>query len=277
MVELPKTFDPHLHPQEIVLVGCGGTGSAVARLIARLLVHLQARRIAIPTFRIVDPDVVETANLARQQFVSAELGLGKAEVTSKRLAYVFGLPIEWACEAFNAERHVSRPHSAIVIDAVDNHVARLEIARLRGSVVVSCGNETSHGQVSIGNVSERAEIQQYLDEVAQHEKRFGAKDTLHHLPTAYALFPTLLEPELVKPIEPVSCAENVMMGSQDVYVNDAIALIAARYVQQILLRQPIKSFLCFATLDDIYSIRPVEITLSNLQSYLGEAMKPSRS
>jgi hypothetical protein len=242
----------------------------VARLIARLLVHLQARRITIPTFRIVDPDVVETANLARQQFVPAELGLGKAEVTSKRLAYVFGLPIEWACEAFDAERHISRPHGTIVIDAVDNHVARLEIARLRGNVAIACGNEQNFGQVCIGNVSSVTEIQRYLEEVAQREKKMGAKDTLNHLPTAYALFPTLLEPEVLpeKPIEPTSCAANVLAGTQDLYVNDAMALIAARYVQQILLRQPIKSFLTFCSLDDVYSVRPVAITLSNLQSYL---------
>jgi PRTRC genetic system ThiF family protein len=271
MVELPKIFDPHLHPQEIVLVGCGGTGSAVARLIARLLVHLRTLRLSVPTFRIVDPDIVETANLARQQFVPAELGLGKAEVTAKRLAYVFGLPIEWACEAFNAERHVSRPHGAIVIDAVDNHIARLEMVRLRGGVTVSCGNEQNFGQVCIGNVSDVTEIQRYLAEVARHEKQFGAKDTLHHLPTAYALFPTLLEPEAPpkKPIETTSCAENVLAGTQDLYVNDAIALIAARYVQQLLLRQPIRSFLTFCSLDDVYSTRPLEITLSNLQSYLG--------
>jgi hypothetical protein len=54
-------------------------------------------------------------------------------------------------------------------------------------------------------------------------------------------------------------------------VNDAMALIAARYVQQILLRQPIQSFLCFATLDDVYSVRPVAITLSNLQNWLNQA------
>jgi PRTRC genetic system ThiF family protein len=273
MVELPKTFDPHLHPQEIVLVGCGGTGSAVARLIARLLVHLRTLRLSVPTFRIIDPDVVETANLARQQYIPADLGQYKAEATAKRLAYVFGLPIEWACEAFNAERHISRSHSTIVIDAVDNHIARLEIARLRGSVAISCGNEQNFGQVGIGSLSDITEIKRYLDEVAQHEKKFSAKNTLHHLPTAYALFPTLLEPEAPpkKPIETTSCAAKVLAGTQDLYVNDAIALIAARYVQQLLLRQPIQSFLCFATLDDVYSVRPVAITLSNLQSYLGAA------
>jgi tRNA A37 threonylcarbamoyladenosine dehydratase len=34
---LPKTFDSHLNPSQIVLIGVGGTGAHLARLLARLL------------------------------------------------------------------------------------------------------------------------------------------------------------------------------------------------------------------------------------------------
>ena len=119
---LPKTFDPHFHPQEIVLVGAGGTGGHVARLIARLLVHLKSLRLNVPTFRIVDPDVVESRNIGRQLFAPAEQGHFKAETLARRLSCAFGLPIEWSNEPFDAERHVAPARSTILIDAVDNHI-----------------------------------------------------------------------------------------------------------------------------------------------------------
>jgi len=119
---VPKTFDPHLHPQEIVLVGCGGTGSHTARLIARLLVHLKGLHLAVPTLRLVDPDVVEAQNIGRQLFVPAELGLPKAETLARRLSCAFGLAVEWANEPFSADRHLTRPYNTILIDGVDNHI-----------------------------------------------------------------------------------------------------------------------------------------------------------
>ena len=36
------TFDPFLHPKELVLVGCGGTGSQLARAVARLVYSMKA-------------------------------------------------------------------------------------------------------------------------------------------------------------------------------------------------------------------------------------------
>jgi PRTRC genetic system ThiF family protein len=267
---LPKTFDPHFHPQEIVLVGAGGTGSHAARLIARLLVHLKALRMNVPTFRIVDPDVVESKNIGRQLFAPAELGLAKAEAIARRLSCAFGLPIEWSNEPFEAERHVANARSTILIDAVDHHVPRQAFAQLSSTVVIACGNERSYGQVSIGNVSNPAEMERYLKEVDQKERKLGDKNTLMSLPTAYVLFPSLLEPEPPLPqlADTASCAERVLLGEQDGLMNDTVALIAARYVQQLLMRQPIQSFLTFCTLEEMITVKPVPITLANIRRYL---------
>src|SRR5688572_13992559 len=185
---LPKTFDPHLNIREIVLVGCGGTGSHLARLIARLLVQLRTLRLTVPTLRIVDPDVVEAANIGRQLYTPAELGLPKAEATARRLSCALGLAVEWVNAPFSAREHLGRRYDTLVLEAVDNHTARQELAQVEHVCVIACGNERSHGQVSIGNTSNPDEVLRYLEEVAQRENKLGEKDSLRLLPTAYGLF-----------------------------------------------------------------------------------------
>ena len=103
----------------------------LARLIARLLVHVKALNLSVPTFRIVDPDVVEPKNLGRQLYTQAELGLPKAEATARRLSCALGLPVQWSAAAFNADLHIAHPSSTLLIDAVDNHLPRQAISQLR--------------------------------------------------------------------------------------------------------------------------------------------------
>jgi len=140
-------------------------------------------------------------------------------------------------------------------------------------VVIACGNERTHGQVTLGNTSRISDVEGYLDQVIQTQKRLGDKFTLSSVPTAYALFPSLLEPEPLPIVveTPESCAERLLLGEQDLYINDTISLIAARYVQQLVLRQPIQSFLTFATLEEMLTVKPVPLTLANLRAYLPHA------
>jgi len=53
-------------------------------------------------------------------------------------------------------------------------------------------------------------------------------------------------------------------------MNDIVSLIAARYVQQLLLRQPIQSFITFCTLEEMITVKPVPMTLANIRSYLAQ-------
>ena len=98
------TFDPFLHPKEIVLVGCGGTGSQLARAVARLVYSMKSAGQSTPKVSFIDPDVIEPANVGRQLFIHAEVGLHKAEALARRFNYSLGLAIEWHNEAFNPVR-----------------------------------------------------------------------------------------------------------------------------------------------------------------------------
>jgi PRTRC genetic system ThiF family protein len=270
--EIPKTFDPHLHPREIMLIGCGGTGGHLARGITRIIAHMQSIRMNVPSLTLIDPDTVEPRNVSRQLFSPAEIGMNKAEVIAQRLSCALGLAVEWIPEAFNAKRHLARDtYGLILIDAVDNHLARRELARVNHGVLIACGNHRSAGQVSIGNVQDREEVLRHLEDVEKRQYTLGNKHTLSYLPTAYAIFPELLEPETMPTIaqdDGASCADLVLQGEQDILINDAIATIAARYVQQLLFRQPIQSFLTYCNLEGMFSVRPVPITLENVQNYL---------
>lgn len=269
---IPKTFDPHINPRQIVLIGVGGTGAHTARLLARLLSHMQALRLNTPTLRLIDPDSIEPKNIGRQLFSAADVGYPKAEVVAKRLSLAFGLGIEWVNEPFDSEKHLGNDmHNTILIDAVDNHLARQAIAKAcsrYSRLLISCGNHRDAGQVSIGSVGDRAEMRRYLTEVEQRQSKLSEKDTLRYLPNAYLLFPELLEPETSSVLPEVSCADLLLQQEQDLLINDAVALVAARYVQQLLLRQPIQSFLTFVSLTSMTTIKPVPITLENIHAYL---------
>ena len=151
------------------------------------------------------------------------------------------------------------------------NLARRELVQVRRGVIIACGNHRSAGQVSVGNVQDREEALRHLEDVEKRQYTLGNKHTLSYLPTAYAIFPQLLEPETVPTIahdDGVSCADLVLQGEQDILINDTIATIAARYVQQLLFRQPIQSFLTYCNIEGMFSVRPVPITLESVRSYL---------
>ena len=148
----PHVFNPHQQINEVVLVGLGGTGSQWARGLARIVYDLRRRRQHVPALRFVDPDRVEARNCGRQMFVENDIGQFKAEVLARRFNLAMGLSITWHNEPFNAEEHVGRC-GTLLCGAVDNHLARAELARVNGCLWIDAGNHATggSGQVVIGN------------------------------------------------------------------------------------------------------------------------------
>lgn len=115
------TYDPSRYIQEVVLVGCGGTGAQIARTLARIIRMMQDTGKSTPKLRFVDPDVVETKNVGRQLYTDANVGMYKSIELARRFNYALGLEIEAIPEAFNHEDHISsRGGSTVIIGAVDN-------------------------------------------------------------------------------------------------------------------------------------------------------------
>jgi PRTRC genetic system ThiF family protein len=259
-----NVFDPNTHIQTIVIVGCGGTGAQVARIVARIVYDMRRARLHTPSILLVDPDSVEEKNVGRQLFTPADaaLGLPKVEVVGRRLNMALGLDIAWSVESFDAGKHGNRYGSQLVIGCVDNHLARRELHKARG-ILIGAGNYRDGGQVVIGNTGDGQQIRRQLD---------GRDGKVACLPKEGLLFPALLEPEApaIEVQRELSCADLVLRGEQDVLVNDWMACVVGQYTAALLRRQPIRSFASFISLDGM-SVRSLPISRQELLPYLQEA------
>lgn len=253
------TFDPHLYLRRIVVVGLGGTGSHLARNLARLLVHCRQNRQSVPELVFVDPDIVEEKNIGRQLFSPVELHQSKAVALARRYNYALGLEINAICEPLNAEKHIGR--NDLICGCVDNHHARREIARAEGHTWIDAGNDFDHGQVVIGNNSDWDAVFRGLE--------YGREKHSSVLPNAGLLFPSLLEAEEQDEVvdTQLSCAELVARGEQHLYINDFMANLVTHYVYQLLNREAVTSFVSFVNLKPYVNVRSVPFTKENLERY----------
>ncbi len=232
--------------RQVVLVGCGGTGSAWAAILGRILYDRRRRGHDLPEVLLVDPDIIEERNLGRQGFAPCQLGGYKAETLARGLNAALGLSIARAIVAFDAKKHLA-PYGALLCGAVDNHEARRAMAKARPAVWVDAGNHFASGQVVVGTTGDGEEMRRVLNE---------GSEEIHSLPNGALVHPDLLEP--VKEPE-LSCAQLLESGSQHLLVNEAIANVAGFYAYQLLNRQPLDTWLTYLSLEGGISARSVPV------------------
>lgn len=249
-------FDPNHYLKTIAIIGLGGTGSQVARIVGRIVYDMQRNRRHAPDILLIDPDRVEEKNVGRQLFTPSDVGQYKAEVVGKRLNYALGLATRWIPNAVDAQRHFDRYGSNLVISCVDNHLARCEIHKISG-ILIGAGNHNNAGQVTIGNSDDPDIIKRYLDD-----------EKVRYLPKEGLLFPALLkpEPQPEPKLENLSCAELVATGDQDLLINDWMATVVGQYAYKLLHRQPIHSFLTYINADGM-AMRSLSICREELEVY----------
>lgn len=259
-LQVPRPFDFHQQISEVVLCGCGGSGSQAARTLCRVVYDLRRRGHHVPSLKFIDPDHVELKNVGRQMFTEGDIGHNKAVTLASRFNLAMGLGIVAYAEPFDAEKHASR-YGTLVIGCVDNHLARLELSKARG-LWLDAGNDRTSGQVCIGNTSDRAEAQRCIK-----------SGQFTYLPNAALLFPQLLEPEAAPAVEAsppaASCADLVETGDQALVVNDMIGIVVGEYVYKLLNRSPVTTFLTYVDTEAL-SMRSVPITSDTVRQHLGE-------
>src|SRR6185295_116199 len=85
-------------PVRVLVIGCGGSGSAIASGLPYLhQAMLVAGHPCGLYVTIMDGDIISPANCVRQPFCSAEIGLAKTVVTVSRLNLFWGL--KWTAVA----------------------------------------------------------------------------------------------------------------------------------------------------------------------------------
>lgn len=208
----------------IVLAGCGGTGSFLALHLARLAYHVRERHGQPVRIVFVDPDQVEAKNIGRQNFAPVEVGEPKAWTLMRRCNAAFGLDIEALVQPY-VTAPVADDHRAlnIVIGAVDNAAGRRAIDETanRQWWWLDCGNHEHAGQVLLGNRHDLTAPELALNFCTG-------------LPTPGVQHPELLidAPEAT---EAESCAELTLRDAQSLMVNQAVATFAAQYVYRLVV------------------------------------------
>lgn len=193
----------------VALVGCGGSGSAVAAGLP--LLHQAMRAFGHPgglhvTF--IDGDSVSPTNCVRQPFHAGEVGHLKAQVLATRINTFYDLRWDAVPAYLTAQSDLSG--FDLVIGCVDTRAARAILSKLVASKTstvtywIDLGNAASSGQFIIGQPKNRTNT---------------GPD---RLPTVAERFPEILNARHDKDDGP-SCSAVEALDRQAPFVNQVIA------------------------------------------------------
>lgn len=234
---------PQFNAVNLVLVGCGGTGSHLASGLGALACELRERGASTGSavaLTFVDPDRVEPKNVGRQLFTRADIGRNKAHALAERIAAAYGVPVTvFDTPAQELDIAFAKNALNLIIGAVDNHSARRvlhdSVAGADGKLFwLDAGNENHSGQIVLGNVVDARKF--------KHSVEMGM---LGALPAA-----SLVYPEIIKaPKRPnghaarnASCAELTAAGEQSLMINRLVAAWALSLLYDFLLARDVKYF-----------------------------------
>ena len=203
----------------LLVVGCGGTGSAILGGLPHL--HLALVAWGHPgglQVTVIDGDTVSAVNCVRQPFGRSEIGINKAVVLVNRINMFWGLNWQAIPHALTAqplapsyggygEQHL-RPD--VVIGCVDTRAARAVIAKSVAGLSntgywLDLGNHATGGQFVLGEPQNARNKRSRL-----------------RLRTAPELYSELVNPDLDDDREP-SCSALEALDRQEPFVNSCLA------------------------------------------------------
>ena len=212
-----------IHPEllkrqvRVLVVGCGGTGSAIVAGLPYLHQSLVARgHPGGLHVTVMDGDTISPTNCIRQPFARSEVGLNKAIVLVNRLNLFWGLKWEAVPVHLKPGTCISRSYSGddlraqILIGCVDTRSARgiIRDAVSKWSTVsywCDQGNNADSGQFILGEP---------LNERNRRSKL--------RLRCAWELFPEIVDPSLDDDGEP-SCSAAASLERQEPFINSTLA------------------------------------------------------
>jgi PRTRC genetic system ThiF family protein len=213
----------HIHPEllerqvRVLIVGCGGTGSAVVSGLPYLHQSLVARgHPGGLHVTVLDGDTISATNCVRQPFTRSEIGLSKAIVLVNRLNMFWGLKWEAVPVHLKAGTFISRSYSGddlrahIVVGCVDTRAARAAIRDAVG------GGSTTSYWCDQGNTADGGQF--ILGEPLNDRNRRARL----RLRTAAELFPEIVDPTLDDNGQP-SCSSAEALERQEPFVNSTVA------------------------------------------------------
>ena len=212
-----------IHPEllqrqvRVLVVGCGGTGSAVVAGLPYLHQALMARgHPGGLHVTVMDGETISPTNCIRQPFTRSEIGLNKAVVLVNRLNMFWGLKWEAVPAHLKPGRYISRSYSGddlrahVVVGCVDTRAAR---AAIRDAV--SNWSTVSYW-LDLGN---NADSGQFILSEPLNERNRRSRLRLR---TATELYPEICDQALDSDGEP-SCSAIEALERQEPFVNSTLA------------------------------------------------------
>lgn len=162
----------------VVVIGCGGTGSELLDALVRLHYtmmecgHRHGLRITL-----IDGDEVSPANVGRQRFLHTDVGQNKAKVMAARYTAMFGESILYVNSYAGPKIIKQLGQVDVVVSCVDKADFRVKMGaywarKITDALWLDTGNGKSSAQVILG----------HLGRNRHREKR---------LPNIYDLYPSL--------------------------------------------------------------------------------------
>ena len=193
----------------ILVVGCGGTGSAIASGLPYL--HQAMIASGHPgglQVTLMDGDTISPTNCVRQPFSRSETGLYKVVVLVNRLNIFWG--VDWEAVPAHLGPHDKIDRADIVIGCVDTRAARaaIQAATTNQSDVdywLDLGNNADSGQFILGEP---------LNQV-NRRKRIRLRSVAE-------LYPAIVDRQLDDDGQPSCCAAEAL-ERQEPFVNQILA------------------------------------------------------
>jgi PRTRC genetic system ThiF family protein len=212
-----------LNPPNIItvnLIGAGGTGSMILSGLARLneaLIGLGHKGIKVTVY---DPDIVTEANIGRQLFSPADIGLSKAMVLVTRINRYFG----YGWDARQCIYEVKKSQYAnILITAVDTKEVRLKLHKtFRKKYYLDPTDWNVNHQpvywLDLGNTSDKGQV--VLSTLCSVKQPKSEHTTFEKLKTIIDIFPNYRK---IKDDNTPSCSLAEALSKQDLFINSTIA------------------------------------------------------
>jgi len=220
------------NPVTINLIGAGGTGGQVLTALARMnqaLIALDHPGLMVNVF---DDDTVTRANLGRQLFTTAELGLHKSVALINRINRFFGTNWKAVTEKYD-KAYNGEAWATITIGCVDSVSARIEIAKILKKLNKEMGNRRDLPlyYMDFGNSRETGQvILSTIGKIAQPvSKQYR---TVEALPMVTDEFGELLLASETNDNTP-SCSLAEALTKQDLFINSALANVGASLLWQL--------------------------------------------
>jgi len=240
-----------IHPEllrqkvHILVVGCGGNGSAIAAglpyLHQALLVYGHPEGLHVT---LLDPDAISPTNCVRQPFSRSEIGLYKSVVLANRLNLFWGLDWEGIPERLDGKRKITGVD--IVIGCVDTRAARAAIAKCvedwsEVDYWLDLGNSADSGQFVLGEPLNRRN--------RRHRLR---------LRTVCELFPEVIQGDIIEDALP-SCSAVEALDRQEPFVNPTLANHALAILARLFRYGTISYHGAFVSLSSLSTVQAMRV------------------